>query len=80
MKKLLLISLILISIVFFANILNYKNMKAEEDTPEMVLYDEVEEYDENGKLVSRKENVLEEEQNNPGPTCRNDKCSASSRI
>ncbi len=79
MKKLLLLSLILISIIFFANVSNYKNMQAEEDTPEMVLYDEVLEYD-NGKLISRKENVLEEEPSNPGPTCINDTCSASLRI
>ncbi len=79
MKKLLLLSLILISIIFFANISNYKNIQAEEETPEMVLYDEVLEYD-NGKLVSKKENVLEEKQNNPGPTCIKDKCSASLRI
>ncbi len=80
MKKLLLLSLILISIIFFANVSNYKNMQAEEETPEMVLYDEVLEYDDNGKLVSKKENVLEEEPTNPGPTCINDTCSASLRI
>ncbi len=80
MKKLLLLSLILISIIFFANISNYKNIQAEEDTPEMVLYDEVEEYDDNGELVSKKENVLEEEPNFPGPTCIKDTCSSSLRI
>ncbi len=41
MKKLLLVSFIIISIVFFFYISNYKNIQAEEDTPEKVLYEEV---------------------------------------
>ncbi len=65
--------------MFFVNILNYKNIKAEEERSEKVLYEEVLEYD-NGKLVNKKENVLEEEPTNPGPTCKNRTCSTSIRI